>query len=91
MDKDTIICRCNDITLGEIEKAIEEGARTLDGVKKRTRSGMGLCQGRTCNRLIVQIMSEKGFPREKLLPFNSRPPVRAILIEALSKEGGLDE
>ncbi len=47
---DIIICRCQEVTRQEILQAIADGAVTVDGVKKRTRAGMGLCQGKTCER-----------------------------------------
>lgn len=47
-DKDIIICRCEEITKGEIIQAIRDGATTVDGIKRMTRAGKGLCQGRTC-------------------------------------------
>ena len=51
MENDIIICRCQEVTRQEILDAIEQGATTVDGVKRRTRAGMGLCQGKTCERL----------------------------------------
>jgi NAD(P)H-nitrite reductase large subunit len=44
-DDNMIVCRCEEITVGEIKKAIKEGARDVVGVKRRVRAGMGLCQG----------------------------------------------
>ncbi len=46
MENDIIICRCQEVTRQEILDAIEQGATTVDGVKRRTRAGMGLCQER---------------------------------------------
>ncbi len=43
-----IVCRCEFVTEGEIGDAIARGARTLDGIKFRTRAGMGRCQGGFC-------------------------------------------
>lgn len=77
--KEEYICRCEEITREEIEKAIADGATTISGIKKRTRAGMGLCQGRTCRRLITQMLS-KAKPPAEILPPTSRPPVRAIKI-----------
>ena len=57
-DDNIIICRCEEITLGEIKQAIRDGARDVTGVKRRTRAGMGLCQGRTCEKLVQQIIKE---------------------------------
>ena len=80
--EDIIICRCQEITKSEIEKAIEDGATTIDGVKRRTRAGMGLCQGKTCQRLVAKIISEKtGKPMSQILPPTFRAPVRAVKIQ----------
>ncbi|HHV18585.1 MAG TPA: (2Fe-2S)-binding protein [Thermoanaerobacterales bacterium] len=73
------ICRCEEVTRKEIEEAIADGATTLAGIKRRTRAGMGLCQGRTCQRLITQMLAKALDPAE-IKPPTSRPPVRAIKI-----------
>lgn len=56
-----VICRCETITEGEIVNAIHEpvGARTLDGVKRRTRAGMGRCQGGFCGPRVTQIIARE--------------------------------
>lgn len=79
------ICRCEEITKEDIEKAIREGATTVAGVKRRTNAGMGLCQGRTCTRLIQQMLA-KTQPPENILPNKARPPVRPIKISELVEE-----
>ncbi len=76
------ICRCEEVTRKEIEEAIADGATTVAGVKKRTRAGMGLCQGRTCRRLVTQMLS-KHKAAEQIMPDTSRPPVRAITVEEI--------
>lgn len=80
--REEYICRCEEVTRAEIEKAIADGATTLTGIKVRTRAGMGLCQGRTCRRLITQMLSKEHDPAE-IYPPTSRPPVRAIKIGEL--------
>lgn len=56
-----IVCRCETVTEGEIVNAIKRplGATTLDGVKKRTRAGMGRCQSGFCSTKIVEILSRE--------------------------------
>lgn len=56
-----IICRCETVTEAEIRNAIRRpvGARTIDGVKRRTRAGMGRCQGGFCSPRVAQILSEE--------------------------------
>ncbi len=62
-----IICRCEGITEGEIIDAIKApcGARDVDAVKRRTRSGMGRCQGGFCGSKVVEILA-----RELDIPIN---------------------
>lgn len=56
-----VICRCETITEGEIVEAINSpvGARTVDGVKRRTRAGMGRCQGGFCGPRVTQILARE--------------------------------
>ena len=56
-----IICRCEQVTEGEILRAIHENppARDVDGVKRRTRSGLGRCQGGFCQPQIVEILARE--------------------------------
>ena len=57
----TIVCRCEGITEGEIKEAIDRplGATTLDGVKRRTRAGMGRCQAGFCSPKTMALIAEK--------------------------------
>ena len=54
-----IICRCEEISEGEIVEAIRRGARSLDGVKRRIRAGMGRCQGGFCSPKVLAILSRE--------------------------------
>lgn len=54
-----VVCRCEHVTKGEILEAIRRGATTLDGVKFRTRAGMGRCQGGFCGPHVLKLMSEE--------------------------------
>jgi bacterioferritin-associated ferredoxin len=74
-----IVCRCEDVTLGEIRKAIREGAVTLDEVKRITRAGMGPCQGRTCRLLVAgEIARFCGKHVSGILQSKYRPPVKPV-------------
>ncbi len=78
-----IICRCEEITFGEVKQAIREGAHDLDAVKRMTRAGMGLCQNKTCFNLVARLISqETGRPMSELTPFTARPPVRPVPVKA---------
>lgn len=83
-DEKTFICRCEEVTKEEILKAIEEGATTIAGIKKRTHAGMGLCQGRTCRKLIAGMLSGVKEPAA-IWPPTARPPVRTAKISEYIK------
>ena len=62
-----VVCRCELITKKEIKEAIRRGARTMDGIKFRTRSQMGRCHGAFCTMKIMAIMAEElGLPYEAI-------------------------
>ena len=80
------VCRCEEVSRGVIIRAIEDGARSLDAVKRHTRAGMGLCQGRTCRHLVSKLISEFGDETpERLSPPTVRPPVRPLPVASLLK------
>ena len=85
---DLIICRCEEVTLGEIRQAIKDGARTVCEVKWRTRAGMGLCQGNSCRQIVSQIICEETeLVRDEVYPATFRPPVRPVLLGVLASGG----
>lgn len=54
---DTLICRCENITMGTVKKEIKRGVTTSGALKKATRCGMGRCQGRTCGIVLHDIIT----------------------------------
>jgi NAD(P)H-nitrite reductase large subunit len=86
---DRIICRCEEITESEVLEAIHAGARTLDDVKRRTRAGMGVCQGKTCQRIVAGLLArELGCPLSDIAAPSVRPPTRPLLLAAFLEEQG---
>lgn len=80
-----IICRCEDVTEAEVLIAIEQGATTADEVKRLTRAGMGHCQGRTCRRLVNQLLAKKlGQKPEAQRPVTQRSPLQPISLKTLA-------
>ncbi len=76
---DLVICRCEEITRSEIKEAIRNGIQTLNGVKRITRAGMGLCQGQTCQQLVARILTEElGLSAADIDPTTARGPVRPL-------------
>lgn len=86
-DDGMIICRCEEITKGEIRRAVHDGMYTLTEVRRFLRSGMGLCQGQTCGRLVRGIIAkELGVPPSEVDHATPRAPMRPIEMEVLGKE-----
>ncbi len=85
---DIIVCRCEEITVGEIKAAIKAGARDITSIKRRTRAGMGLCQGRTCEQMIQQILcAELQILPEEAGKFLPRLPQFPVSFEVLGRRG----
>ena len=88
LNDDVLVCRCEEITAGEIRQAIRDGARDVTQIKLRTRAGMGLCQGRTCEFLVQQILSQElGVGREETGYSTPRTPQRPITFGTLGGDG----
>jgi hypothetical protein len=87
MDKtnELIICRCERVKLGLIRAAINRcGAQSVNQVKKLTRAGMGLCQGRTCAKVVESILAAEGQVPHGSEPYQARPPVRGVAVDTLA-------
>ena len=83
-DDDLLICRCEEVSQKDILWAIEHGADSVDEIKRITRAGMGLCQGRTCECLVARILAEEtSLKASDVLPGSRRPPVRLIPVSVL--------
>ncbi|MDE0415407.1 MAG: FAD-dependent oxidoreductase [bacterium] len=76
---ETVICRCEDVTAGEIRETITEGMDTIHGVKLWTRAGMGPCQARTCGWSLARLVAEETGNSMEAIGF-SRPrmPLRPV-------------
>ena len=86
--KDTVICRCEDITLGEIENAIDAGCSSMALVKRLTRAGMGSCQGHVCGQLVEKILERKaGIDPARMQRTSVRAPVFPVPFRLMDREG----
>lgn len=83
---DTIICRCESVTAGRIDAAIDAGARECGAVKRASRCGMGRCQGRFCSATLLSILEARGIdtPVESLMA--PQLPARPVKAEVLCRE-----
>lgn len=85
-DDDLIICRCEEVTQAEIREAIRLGLTRMNEVKRFTRAGQGLCQGKTCGRLVMGILArETKQLHQEIKPSTFRPPTRVLPLGALVK------
>ena len=81
---DTTICRCEDVTCADIKTAVSNGAVDINDIKRRTRLGMGHCQGRFCGQVINELLwhlSGKTGERECFTP---RIPVKPVPFKTLA-------
>ncbi len=87
-ERDIIICRCEEITLGEIRDWIEKGYTTFSELKRVLRVGMGPCQGRGCQDIILrEIARMTKIPLPQVETGTTRPPVKPIMLELLAAGG----
>jgi bacterioferritin-associated ferredoxin len=85
---DVVVCRCEEITLDEIREWIDRGYDTAGELKRVLRTGMGPCQGRGCQDIIMREISQRqGIPLDQVEVCTVRPPVKPIKIGLLA-EGG---
>jgi bacterioferritin-associated ferredoxin len=76
MSRKIVLCRCEDVTLSDIERAIKTGFADVEEVKRYTGFGTGPCQGKECLREIAAAIARVAHvPPESLQPFTSRPPL----------------
>jgi D-hydroxyproline dehydrogenase subunit alpha len=82
--EDTTICRCEEVVVGEVRRAIEAGATELVQLKASTRLGMGPCQGKMCSGAAAHLLAEHtGRPPGAIAALTARPPLRPVPIRSL--------
>ena len=78
-------CRCEDVTVHDVERAIEMGHRDIESLKRYTGFGTGHCQGKWCLATCARILAEQGGdPGQGITP---RPPYHPV---ALAELAGID-
>lgn len=81
---DTIVCRCEEVTKGEIRAALAGGTRAVQGAKLWTRAGMGRCQGRICGTAVAEIVAAETGTTPAEAGFNMpRIPLRPVPLAAV--------
>lgn len=88
-DDGILVCRCEEITKGEIRQAVHDGMFTITELRRYLRCGMGLCQGQTCTKLVKSIVAgELGVKPDEVETAMARAPMRPIEMGILANEAG---
>jgi NADPH-dependent 2,4-dienoyl-CoA reductase/sulfur reductase-like enzyme len=83
---ETLICRCEEVSFGEIEAALAEEMRSAGAIKRRTRLGMGRCQARYCGPVLEALLESRcGQTRGEFSGFAPRVPVKPLPIGLLTQ------
>lgn len=87
-DDSTLVCRCEEITAGQIRAAARLGATGPNQAKAYLRCGMGPCQGRLCGATVAALIEhERGLPPGAAAPLRPRAPYRPMTVGALAGHG----
>jgi hydrogen cyanide synthase HcnB len=85
----TLVCRCEEVTRGQVRAALDQGARDLQAVKLLTRLGMGACQGRNCAPSASGMLcAATGCTPQEAGRINPRPPVKPVTLGMLARPEG---
>ena len=86
---DTPVCRCENVRLSDIDAALDQGDSTIAMLKRRTRLGMGPCQGRYCAPVAASIIERHtGCAAEEYSLFAPRVPIKPVRIGDIAAIGG---
>lgn len=78
----TLACRCEDVTLRDLEDAIARGHTDIESLKRYTGFGTGWCQGKGCVALCARLLVERGGTAS--LPITPRPPLHPVALRDLA-------
>jgi len=83
----TIVCRCEEVTAGDIRSYVELGCTGPNQAKSFGRCGMGPCQGRQCGLTVTEVIADaRGVPPTEIGYFRIRPPIKPITLGELARE-----
>jgi len=88
MEDDTVICRCERVTAGEIRALIRAGSRDVNEIKSVTRACMGPCGAKTCTPLIRRLFREEGVPDAEVVDQLKRPLFLEVPLGTFAGAGG---
>jgi NADPH-dependent 2,4-dienoyl-CoA reductase/sulfur reductase-like enzyme len=82
---DTIVCRCEEVTAGEVRRLAREGCTGPNQMKAFVRCGMGPCQGRLCGLTVAELIAQtRGVPVSDVGYYRLRSPVKPITVAELA-------
>lgn len=82
---EAVVCRCEELTAGELRAAVLAGNYSPDGLKSQSRAGMGTCQGRMCSAPVAEMIAHiHNIPLERLDPYHAQPPLVPLLFSELA-------
>lgn len=85
MSERCFVCRCEDVTLAELDHTLARGLTTVEEIKRYTGLGTGPCQGKECVALLCRILIDRGvLAPEAAKPFTARPPVEPVTFASLA-------
>lgn len=88
IEDDTIVCRCEHVTAGEVRTLIRAGYRDMNEIKTVSRAGMGACGGKTCVSLILRLFREEGITHEEITEYSKRPVFVEVPLGMLAGANG---
>lgn len=93
VSRDTILCRCEEVTLGEVLDGLEAKPGHVGSLKRATRVGMGRCQGRYCGPVAARLVARAtGKPLDDFSHFAPRVPIKPVAISSiLAAQEALDD
>lgn len=81
---ETIVCRCEEVTAGQLLDGLGRGLGSIDALKAHTRVTMGRCQGRNCIRTLADLVARESGAAAGMLPYpRARPPARPVRLADL--------
>jgi len=88
MSTKTIVCRCEDVTLDDVEHSLALGYLHIEEVKRYTGLGTGPCEGKECMAACALLIAARtGRAPAEVPPFTARPPVAPIAFATLAALG----
>jgi sarcosine oxidase subunit beta len=82
-----VVCRCEDVTLADLQHSVNRGYRDIEEVKRYTGFGTGPCQGKECQAVVAIALARlTGERPAAIAPFTSRPPLAPTPLRLLARD-----